>query len=176
MKNSIRKYHETAQPSRRGTWMTAIVRIFTDPRASASSAQSVFYRRFYAFICGHLRLNCVSLSDRTRKIKFELFPIQEKIESANNDQIHSCLILSKNNQQNNHFFAPFASFAVKNRRLSIILCFENHRDLRGHREKRQPSTFSVYSVVDCLCNNQTRKFIPNIFIDIKKVKLGVNLS
>ena len=43
MKNSGLKYHETAQPSQRGTRMTQIARIFTDPRASASSAQSAFY-------------------------------------------------------------------------------------------------------------------------------------
>jgi len=166
MKNSGLKYHETSQPSRRGTRMTQIARIFTDPRASASSTQSVFYRRLSAFICVHLRLISVSLSDRTRKIKFELFPIQEKIESANNDQIHSCLNLSKNktqgfgiderrfivpaicsslllfdrNQQNNHFFAPFAYFAVKS----------------ANRSKT------------------TLELLPHIFDDILKV--GVNFS
>jgi hypothetical protein len=36
-----------------------------------------------AFICVYLRLIFVSLSDRIQKIKFELFPIQEKIEPAN---------------------------------------------------------------------------------------------
>ena len=35
--------------------------------------RSVFYRNPSAFICVHLRLISVSLSDRTRKIKFELF-------------------------------------------------------------------------------------------------------
>jgi len=62
-----------------------------DPCESASSALSVFYRRLSAFICVHLRLIFVSLSDRTRKIKFELFLIQEKIEPANYYQAHSCL-------------------------------------------------------------------------------------
>jgi len=41
----------------------------------ASSAQSAFHRRSSAFIRVHLRLIFVSLCDRTRKIKFELFPI-----------------------------------------------------------------------------------------------------
>ena len=36
-------------------------------------------------------------------------------------------------------------------RLYIIFWFENHREHRGHREKWQPSAFSVYSVVDYLC-------------------------
>jgi len=40
------------------------------------------YRQISAFICVHLRLISVSLSDRIRKIKFELFHIQETIESA----------------------------------------------------------------------------------------------
>ncbi len=52
---------------RNGTRMTRIGRIFTDPRASASSAQSVFYRSpssmknsLSAFIHVHPRLiNCV---------------------------------------------------------------------------------------------------------------------
>jgi hypothetical protein len=54
-----------------------------------------------AFICVHLRLIFVSLSDRTRKIKFELFPIQEKIDPANNNQAHSCLNLLENKPQIN---------------------------------------------------------------------------
>ncbi len=48
--------YETAPPSQRGTRMTQIGRIFTDPCASVSSAQSVFYRHSSAFICVHLRL------------------------------------------------------------------------------------------------------------------------
>jgi hypothetical protein len=52
-----------------------MTQIFTDRRASASSAQSVFHRIPSAFICVHLRLIFVSLSDRTRKIQFKLFPI-----------------------------------------------------------------------------------------------------
>jgi hypothetical protein len=49
------------------------------PCVSASSAQSVFYRRLSAFICVHLRLISVSMSDRTRKIQFVLFSkINEK--------------------------------------------------------------------------------------------------
>ncbi len=48
--------YETAPPSRRGTRMTQIRRIFTDPRASVSSAQSVFHRNPSAFIRVHLRL------------------------------------------------------------------------------------------------------------------------
>jgi hypothetical protein len=36
------------------------------------------FRQISAFICVHLRLIFVSLSDRTRKIKFELFPIINK--------------------------------------------------------------------------------------------------
>jgi len=45
--------YETAPPSRRGT---RIGRIFTDQRASASSAQSAFHITPSAFICVHLRL------------------------------------------------------------------------------------------------------------------------
>lgn len=45
------------------------------PRVSASSVQSAFHRRSSAFIRVHLRLIIVSLSDRIRKIQFELFPI-----------------------------------------------------------------------------------------------------
>ncbi|MBU4220633.1 MAG: hypothetical protein KKA10_03265 [Euryarchaeota archaeon] len=48
--------YETAPPSRRGTRMTRISRIFTDPCASVSSAQSVFHRNSSAFIRVHLRL------------------------------------------------------------------------------------------------------------------------
>ncbi len=65
--------YEKAAPSRLRTRMTRIARIFTDPCVSASSAQSVFYRNPSAFICVHLRLIFVSLSDRTRKIQFKLF-------------------------------------------------------------------------------------------------------
>jgi len=64
--------HETAPPSRRGTRMMRIGRIFTDPSASA---QSVFYRNPSAFICVYLRLIFVSLSDRIQEIIFKLFPI-----------------------------------------------------------------------------------------------------
>jgi hypothetical protein len=67
--------HEIAQPSRRGTWMTQIARIFTDQHASASSALSVFYCIPSAFICVHLRLIFVSLSDRIKEIQLKLFPI-----------------------------------------------------------------------------------------------------
>ena len=48
-----------ALPSRRGTRMTQIGQIFTDPCASVSSAQSVFYSNPHgasAFICVHPRL------------------------------------------------------------------------------------------------------------------------
>lgn len=48
--------YETAPPSRRGTQMTRIGRIFTDSCASASSAQSAFHRHLSAFICVHPRL------------------------------------------------------------------------------------------------------------------------
>jgi hypothetical protein len=52
--------YEPTPLSRRGTRMTQIARIFTDQRASAVS---VFYRIPSAFICVHLRLLFVSLSD-----------------------------------------------------------------------------------------------------------------
>ncbi len=105
--------------------------------------------------------------------------------------ISSYLVLIDANRQNNHFFAPFAYFEVKNRIRSIIFWFENHREHRGHREKWQSSALSVYSVVDCLCeysffqkklknlSNSAnhgklgRKLLSNIFDDILKV--GVNL-
>ena len=48
--------HEKAPLSRRGTQMTRIARIFTDPCASASSAQSVFYCTPSAFVIVHPRL------------------------------------------------------------------------------------------------------------------------
>jgi len=41
------------------------------------------------------------LSDRTQKIKFELFPIKENIEPCNNNQAHSWLNLLKNKPQIN---------------------------------------------------------------------------
>jgi len=65
------------------------------------SAQSAFHRRLSAFICVHLRLIFVSLIDIIREIKFGLFPIQEKIEPANNNQAHSCLNLLENKPQIN---------------------------------------------------------------------------
>ncbi|MFA4935310.1 MAG: DUF1016 N-terminal domain-containing protein [Candidatus Methanoperedens sp.] len=64
--------YETAPPSRQGTRMTRIGRIFTDLRVSASSALSAFHSTPSAFICVHLRLIFVSLSDRLRKIQFKL--------------------------------------------------------------------------------------------------------
>jgi hypothetical protein len=51
----------------------------------------------------------------------------------------------------------FASFAVRILRFPIIFWFENHTELKGHRKKWQPSAFSVYSVVDCLCNLDQRR-------------------
>lgn len=71
---------------------------------------------------------------------------------------------------------------------SIIFWFENHRERRGHREKWQPSEFSVYSVVDYLCkysfsqkklkslinfgncSKPALEHLPNIFNDILKEK------
>jgi len=64
--------YEPAPPSQRGTRMPRIGRIFTDLCASVSSVASVLYRIPSAFICVHLRLIFVSLSDRTRKIQFIL--------------------------------------------------------------------------------------------------------
>ncbi|PWB50650.1 MAG: hypothetical protein C3F06_11290 [Candidatus Methanoperedenaceae archaeon] len=73
--------------------MTRIARIFTDPCVSASSAQSVFYCTPSAFICVHLRLIYVSLSDKIQEIQIKLFPTIYKkiIESA-----YSCLNLLEN--------------------------------------------------------------------------------
>jgi hypothetical protein len=74
--------HETAPPTRRGTRMTRIERISTDPRASASSARSAFHRRSSAFVCVYLRLIFASLSNKIWKTKFKLFPIiNEKINN-----------------------------------------------------------------------------------------------
>jgi hypothetical protein len=64
--------YETVSSSLFRTRMTRIARIFTDTRASVSYEQSVFYRNPSAFICVHLRLMCVSLSDRAKKIKGEV--------------------------------------------------------------------------------------------------------
>jgi len=58
------------------SWIT---RIFTNPCASVSSVLSVFYCHTSAFICVHLRLISVSLSDRAQKIKFELFTMMKKL-------------------------------------------------------------------------------------------------
>jgi hypothetical protein len=60
--------YEKAAASRLRTRMTRIARIFTDPCASASSAQSVFHR-LSAFICVHLRL--IFLIDTSRLINEE---------------------------------------------------------------------------------------------------------
>jgi hypothetical protein len=67
--------YDKVAASRLRTRMTQIAQIFTDPCASASSAQSAFHRIPSAFICVYLRLIFVSLSDRTRNIQFKLFPI-----------------------------------------------------------------------------------------------------
>jgi len=64
--------YEPAPSSRQGTRMTKIGRIFTVLRVSSSSEASILYRIPSAFICVHLRLIFVSLSDRTRKIQFKL--------------------------------------------------------------------------------------------------------
>ena len=72
-----------------------------NPRVSASSAQSAFYFIPSAFICVHLRLIFVSLSDRIRKIRFKLFPVKPQIEQAINSQAHSCLNLLENKPQIN---------------------------------------------------------------------------
>jgi hypothetical protein len=45
---------------------------WVDTRVSASSTQSVFYRNPSAFICVHLRLIFVSLSDKTQEIQLKL--------------------------------------------------------------------------------------------------------
>ncbi|MCE8426017.1 MAG: hypothetical protein J5U17_09605 [Candidatus Methanoperedens sp.] len=50
------KWYEEVPPSKRGTLMTRIGRIFTDPWASVSSAQSVFYCIPSAFVSVHSRL------------------------------------------------------------------------------------------------------------------------
>jgi hypothetical protein len=95
--------YEKAASSRFRTRMTRIARIFTDthnPRVSASSAQSVFHFPS-AFICVHLRLIFVSLSDITLIIQNKLIPIQQKIKPSNNNQAHSWLNLSKNKPQIN---------------------------------------------------------------------------
>ena len=67
--------YESAPPTQRGTRMTQIVKIFTDLRESASSVTSIFYTNPSAFICVHLRLIFVSLSDIIQKIQIKLFPI-----------------------------------------------------------------------------------------------------
>jgi hypothetical protein len=54
--SSVFTMYKKAATSRLRTRMTRIARIFTDPCASASSAQSVFYWTPSAFICVHLRL------------------------------------------------------------------------------------------------------------------------
>ncbi|MCG2734981.1 MAG: hypothetical protein L6282_01175 [Candidatus Methanoperedenaceae archaeon] len=67
--------YEKAAASRLRTRMTRIARIFTDPFVSASSVQSVSHYVLSAFICVHLRLIFVSLSDRIQEIQLKLFPI-----------------------------------------------------------------------------------------------------
>jgi hypothetical protein len=68
--------YEKATASRFRTRMTRMTRFFTDILDQFASA---FHRRLSAFICVHLRLIYVSLSDRTRKIQFELFTIMKKL-------------------------------------------------------------------------------------------------
>ncbi len=81
--------------SRLRTRMTRIARIFTDIFNPCVSAQSVFHYIPSAFICVHLRLIFVSLSDRIQEIQLKLFPI------INDYQTHSCLNLLKNKPQIN---------------------------------------------------------------------------
>ena len=80
--------YEKAATLRFRTRMTRIGRIFTDifdgcafwfnssdnkpQRPQRTQSRSVFYRNPSAFICVHLRLISVSLSDRTQKIKGEI--------------------------------------------------------------------------------------------------------
>ena len=54
--------------------LTWIERIFTDTFYPRASVQSVFHSIPSAFICVHLRLIFVSLSDRIREIQNNLFP------------------------------------------------------------------------------------------------------
>jgi hypothetical protein len=88
---------------------------------------------------------------------------QKNIELAYDYQTHSCLHLLKNKPQINADERRFVnlniqhspevyqknSLTVRILRFPIIFWFENHTELRGHREKWQPSVFSVYSVVNC---------------------------
>jgi hypothetical protein len=97
--NCVSSFHFV--PVRCLNYLINRTRIRRYPCVSASSAQSVFHRIPSAFICVHLRLIFVSLSDRTQKIKFELFPVKEKIELSNNNQVHSWLNLLKNKPQMN---------------------------------------------------------------------------
>jgi len=100
--------NEEAVPSRLRTRMTRIARIFTDPCASASSAQSVFHRIPSAFICVHLRLIFVSLSDRIQKNQFKLFSKLNK-----KCQAHSCLNLLKNKPQINADERRFVKLGIQ---------------------------------------------------------------
>gem|GEM_PF-4763785 len=62
---------------------TRIARIFTDPCASPSSAQSVFHRIPSAFICVYLRLIFVSLSDRIQKAIIRRFVYLNSNQNSN---------------------------------------------------------------------------------------------
>ncbi len=93
--SSIITIYKKSATSRLRTWMMQIARILTDPCASALSAQSVFYCTPSAFICVHLRLTFVSLSDIIQDIQIKLFPIicKKIIELTYDYQTRSCLNL-----------------------------------------------------------------------------------
>ena len=67
-----------ALTQRNRTRMTRIARIFTDPCASASSAQSVFYCTPSAFICVHLRLNKLIFRQMKKEKRDLIMTIEEE--------------------------------------------------------------------------------------------------
>jgi hypothetical protein len=67
--------HKQVHLPRRGTRMTRIARIFTDPCASA---QSVFYCIPSAFICVHLRLNKLIFRQMKKEKRDFIMTIEEE--------------------------------------------------------------------------------------------------
>jgi len=108
------------------TRMTRISQIFTDMSASV---QSVCYGNPSAFICVHLRLIFVSLSDIIQAIQFNLF--------------HSCLNLLKNKPQINADERRFVNLNIQ--RLSEIYQKNNLIKLSKNTQRAQSTAEVVFA-------------------------------
>jgi len=136
---------EEMQKPRRGTRMTQIALIFTDPCASASSVQSVFHRIPSAFICVHLRLIFVSLSDGTRKANecgYAYFNAKQLSEVYLNSMIKSPQNSQITQSTASLIFANFASCYEKiNNELGLT---QNEQTLPEFVSVRISSLFNAF--------------------------------